>query len=104
MSTATLWWVILGCILVTAAIKAVGPVALGGRQLPRRARGVVALAAPALLTALVATSLFSSGRQWSVGVEAVGVGLAAVLLWFRASLLVAAGVAVGTTALLRALL
>jgi branched-subunit amino acid transport protein len=44
-----------GCAVVTFAIKAAGPVALGGRELPRWFTGIVVLLAPALLTALVVT-------------------------------------------------
>jgi hypothetical protein len=41
-----------GSALVTALIKAVGPVALGGRDLPLAFSRVIALMAPALLAAL----------------------------------------------------
>ncbi|MEA2229210.1 MAG: hypothetical protein QOF04_2840, partial [Solirubrobacteraceae bacterium] len=47
--------VIVGCALVTFVIKAAGPVALGGRELPIWFTSVVVLLAPALLAALVAT-------------------------------------------------
>lgn len=97
------WAVILGCIVVTAAIKAAGPVALGGRALPAAFTGVIALMAASLLAALVVTSLFADGPRWQVGADAVGVGAAAVLLWRRQSLVLAAVVAVAVTAGLRAL-
>ena len=41
--------------IATVAIKAVGPVALSGRRLPRRLFSMVELLAPALPAALVAT-------------------------------------------------
>jgi Branched-chain amino acid transport protein (AzlD) len=47
-------WVTIGALCVgSIAIKAAGPVVLGGRELPARAADVIALVAPALLTALV---------------------------------------------------
>jgi xanthine dehydrogenase YagT iron-sulfur-binding subunit len=58
---------IAGCALVTAAIKAAGPVALGGRELPRRFIAVVTLLAPALLAALVATQALANGRTLGIG-------------------------------------
>jgi hypothetical protein len=47
-------WATIGVLCVgSIAIKAAGPVALGGRELPARAAAVIALVAPALLSALV---------------------------------------------------
>jgi branched-subunit amino acid transport protein len=51
----TLWVAILGVALASAAIKAMGPVLVGGKELPPSAGAVIALLAPALLTALVVT-------------------------------------------------
>ncbi|MGQ0608933.1 MAG: AzlD domain-containing protein, partial [Chloroflexota bacterium] len=48
------WVIVLAVGTGTIAIKAAGPVLLGGRPLPERVQGVVALLAPALLAALVA--------------------------------------------------
>ena len=100
----TIWWVVLGCIVTTAAIKAAGPVALGGRELPDWFRRLVAVAAPALLSALVAVSIFSDGQRWSVGAQTVGVAAAALVLWRRGSIVLAVAVAVAVTAGLRALI
>ena len=98
-----LWWLILGLAVVTAVIKAAGPVALGGRALPAWFGRVIALMAAALLAALVVTSTFADGQRWAVGAHTVGVALAGVLLWRGRSLVLAVAVAVVTTALLRAL-
>ncbi|MCD9199158.1 AzlD domain-containing protein [Aeromicrobium wangtongii] len=100
--TATIWWTIAGCALVTAVIKAIGPVALGGRDLPPRLVGVIALMAPALLAALVLTSTFAVGDEWRIGASTVGVAVAGVILWRRGPLLLAVVTAVAVTALLRA--
>jgi len=99
----TIWWVVLGLIAVTAIIKAAGPVALGGRDLPGWFLRLVAVAAPALLSALVVTSVLADGQRWSVGADTVGVAAAAVVLWFRGSVVIAVAVAVAVTAGLRLL-
>src|SRR6185369_12500222 len=57
-------WVTIGLLTVgTVAIKAVGPVVLGGRDLPPRLNGVVARLAPALLAALVVVETFGRGHE-----------------------------------------
>ena len=55
---ADAWALVLLLIVTTAIIRASGPVVLGGRELPPRLLGVVALLAPALLAALVMTETF----------------------------------------------
>lgn len=102
LSGAELWWLILGCILVTAVVKAAGPVALGGRQLPAWFARVIAFAAAALLPALVVTSVLADGQRWAVGADTVGVLVAGVLLWRGRSVVLAVAVAVAVTAFLRA--
>ena len=99
----TIWWLILGLILSTAAIKAAGPVALGGRELPDWFRRLVAVAAPALLSALVAVSVLAEGQRYSVGAQTVGVAAAGLVLWRRGSIVIAVAVAVAVTAGIRAL-
>ncbi|QWC84209.1 AzlD domain-containing protein [Nocardioidaceae bacterium] len=99
----TIWWVVLGCILTTAVIKAAGPVALGGRELPPWFRALVASAAPALLAALVAVAVLSDGQRWSAGADTVGVAAAGLVLWRRGSLVGAVVVAVAVTAGIRLL-
>lgn len=101
--SSTVWQVIGACALVTAAIKGVGPFALGGRDLPPRLVGVVALLAPALLTALVVTQAFADGDRIALGEDTVGVAASGVVLLRGGSVLVAVGVAAGVTAGLRLL-
>ncbi|MCW2997342.1 MAG: branched-chain amino acid transporter [Solirubrobacterales bacterium] len=101
MSTAFAWQVIAALSLVTAAIKGVGPLALGGREMPPRLIGVVALLAPALLAALVVTQALANGRHVGIGADTVGVAASGVALWRGAGILVAVGVAAGVTAGLR---
>jgi uncharacterized membrane protein len=100
--TAT--WITIALLTVgTVAIKATGPVALGGRDLPPRLSGVVARLAPALLAALVVVETF--GRDQSLGVNESAVGLlaAAVALAARLPMIVVVLIAAVVTAGLRAL-
>ena len=99
----TIWLVIAGLALTTALIKAAGPVVFGGRQPGEAFLRVVAMMAPALLAALVVTSLFADGRRLDVGIEVVGVAIGGLLLWRGRSVVLAVVVAVAVTAALRAL-
>ncbi|HWF35889.1 MAG TPA: AzlD domain-containing protein [Solirubrobacteraceae bacterium] len=101
MSTA--WALVAGCAVVTFAIKAAGPIALGGRELPRWFASVVALMAPALLAALVATHTLATGRRLTVGAPTVGVLVAALVMRLTGSIAWCVISAALTTALLRAL-
>lgn len=100
--TATIWWTIAGCTVVTAIIKGIGPVALGGREIPPRFSGVIAFMAPALLAALVVTNTFALGDEWTVGTHTVGVAVGGLILVRRGPLVLAVAAAVAVTALLRA--
>jgi branched-subunit amino acid transport protein len=95
--------VILGCAAVTFAIKAAGPVALGGRDLPDRFTGVIALLAPALLAALVVTHTLADGDELAVGANTVGVVAAGLVAWRTGSIIACVVVAAVVTAALRAL-
>ena len=97
------WIVVVVVGVATIAIKALGPVLLGGRQLPERVTGVVELLAPALLSALVATQALAVGRSLVIDERLLGLGAAAVLLWRRAPVIVVIVAAAGVTALARGL-
>ncbi|WP_435744315.1 AzlD domain-containing protein [Nocardioides sp. SYSU DS0663] len=103
MTGTGVWAMVLGLAVVTAAIKAFGPLLLGGRVLPPSVTAVVALLPPALLAALVVTTVATEGRGFAVDARVVGVAAAGVLLWLRCPLLVAVLVASGVTAAVRAL-
>ena len=98
-----LWAVIAGCAAVTFAIKATGPVALGGRDLPPRLSRVIVLMAPALLAAFVVTQALADGERLHVGADTAGVAAAGLVVWRGASVLPAVTIAVAVTAALRAL-
>jgi branched-subunit amino acid transport protein len=100
MSSA--WVLVGGCAVVTAAIKAAGPVALGARSLPRWFSGVVALLAPALLAALVVTHALANGRHLAVGANTVGVLASALVMLRTKSVAWCVLSAAAVTALLRA--
>ena len=95
------WLIVLGVGIGTMAIKAAGPVLLGGRALPPRVGGVVALLAPALLAALVVSASVSSGSQLVADARLIGVGAAAAALVLRAPILVVVLVAAAAAALAR---
>ncbi len=100
--TSTIWLTIIGATIVTALIKAFGPVVMGGRRLPPRVAGVIMLMAPALLAALVVTSVLADGDKLHVGADFVGVTVGgALMLWTRAGVLTAVLVAAGLTAAIR---
>jgi len=97
------WLVVVAVGIGTIAIKAAGPVLMGGRPLPERARGVVALLAPALLAALVATNTFGSGQQLVADARLIGVAVAALALLLRAPVLAVVVVAAAAAAVSRLL-
>lgn len=97
------WLVVVLCGAATAAIKAAGPVLLGGRELPAGVRGVIALLGPALLAALVAVNTVGDGRALTLDARVLGVAAAAVAIWRRAPILLVVVVAAAVTALARAL-
>lgn len=102
MSTGMAWALIAGCAAVTFAIKAAGPIALGGRDLPVWFSRIVTLLAPALLSALVVTQALADGEHIAVGADTAGVATAGVLLWRGVSIAIAVVVAAAVTAGLRA--
>jgi branched-subunit amino acid transport protein len=98
-------WLVVGLVGVgTIAIKAIGPVLLGGRPLPERLSSVIELLAPALLGALVAVQTFGNGQALAVDERVLGVAVAAIAIWRKAPLLLVVILATVTTAFARALL
>ena len=95
------WVVVVAVGLGTIAIKASGPVLLGGHPLPDRVQGVVALLAPALLAALVATNTFGDGQRLVVDARLIGVAVAAVAIVLRAPILGVVVVAAAAAAIAR---
>jgi branched-subunit amino acid transport protein len=100
---STTWIVVLGAGAGTLLIKGLAPAVLGGRALPQRVAGVMALLAPTLLAALIVTNTFATGRELVLDSRAAGLGAALVAVLLRAPVLVVIVVAAGTAAGLRAL-
>lgn len=98
---SALWVAIVAVTLASAAIKAAGPILVGGRELPPRANAVISLLAPALLAALVVTETFGDDGHLVLDERALGVGVAAVALALRAPVLLAVALAALVTALAR---
>lgn len=95
------WVTIGGLAVATAAIKAAGPLALGGRTLPPPLVLVISLLAPALLAALVATQTFADGKSLVIDARAAGVAAAAAAIALRAPLVVTIVAAALVTAAVR---
>lgn len=92
MSEAAVVILLVGA--ATVALKAAGPVFVGGRDLPARLTGAVGLLAPAVLSALIAVQVFGGDRQLELDKRALGL-LAAAL---RAPVLVVVVAAAAVTA------
>ena len=97
------WLVVLLVGAATIALKATGPVLLGGRRLPVSLTGMVALVAPVLLAALVVTQTVGGDGELALDARLAGVGAAAVAILARAPLPAVVVLAAATTALARLL-
>ena len=95
------WIVVVLAGASTVALKAVGPVVLGGRTLPPRLAGVVELLAPAVLAALVVTQAVGGERQLALDARLAGLAAAAAALALRAPMLAVVVVAAVVTAAVR---
>ena len=96
-----IWITIVVVALLSAAIRAFGPILVGGRELPPSMGAIIALLVPAVLTALVVTQTFGKDGRLVVDEKAIGVAVAAVALALRAPVLLAVTLAVVATALAR---
>jgi branched-subunit amino acid transport protein len=97
-------WVTIGAVAVVGfAIKAAGPVLVGGWPLPGWATAIIALLAPALLSALVLVDTFAKEQSLVIDARAAGLAAAALALVARAPMLVVVVGAAAATAGVRAL-
>ena len=97
------WLVVVLVGAATIALKSIGPVLLGGRELPPRVASLIGLLAPALLAALVAMNTFGAGRSLVVDERVLGVAAAGVAIWRRAPVLLVVVIAATVTAVTRAI-
>jgi branched-subunit amino acid transport protein len=100
---STVWMVVIVVGLATVALKATGPVLLGGRELPKPVASVVALLAPVLLAALVVTQTVGGDNELVLDARLAGVGAGAAAIAARAPLPAVVVVAAAATALVRLL-
>jgi branched-subunit amino acid transport protein len=95
------WLVVVSVGAATMAMKAAGPVLLGGRKLPRPVIRAIRLLAPALLAALVVVQAMGGDREIVLDQRLVGLGAAFIALLLRAPLVVVVLAAASSTAILR---
>ena len=100
MSTA--WIIVLAVGAATIAIKAAGPLVLGGRQLPEPVLSVIALLPASLLAALVAVLTFQADGGLVVDARVIGVAVGAVAIWRGVPVLLVVILAGAATAIARA--
>ncbi len=87
----------------TYALKATGPLLLGGeRELPPTVTRLALLLPAPLLAALVATSAFVADQRWVFDERAAGLAVAGLALWKRLPFVVVIILAALTTAAVRA--
>lgn len=95
------WLVVAAAGAGTAALKAAGPMLLGHRPLSPRTQRMLALLAPALLSALILVQVLGSEDGVVVDERLLGVAAAIVAAAFRAPIWGTVGVAALVTALAR---
>ncbi len=100
MSTTVI--VLVGLSVGTFALKAAGPLLLGGRTLPSPIDRISQQLPAALLASLVVVSTVADGRSLVLDARVVGIAAAGIALWRRAPFVVVVVVAVATTAAARA--
>ena len=98
------WTAVLIVGAGTIALKASGPVLLGGRTLPDAVARVLEMLAPAMLAALVVTQFVAGDRELVLDESLGGIAAAGVAIALRAPILVTVVVAAVVTALLRLVL
>jgi branched-subunit amino acid transport protein len=98
------WATVILIGLATFAIKAAGPLLLGGRELPPRLQGMLDHLPPALLAALIVTQALGDEVRLALDPRLLGLAAAAVALAVRAPVLLVLVAATATTALARLLL
>lgn len=102
MTSAEKAWLTVGlCVATTVAIRAFGPMAVGGRPIGPRITRVLALLPPALLAALVVTETVIEDGALDVDARLAGVAAAGLVVWRNGSAVAVVLVAATVTALLR---
>jgi branched-subunit amino acid transport protein len=96
------WAALLALCGVSYALKAVGPLLAGGRQLGPGMRRALELVAVPMLAALIVVQTLGDGRRLVLDARVPALAVAALLAWRRAPFLVVVLASAATAALLRA--
>jgi branched-subunit amino acid transport protein len=96
------WAALLALAGAAYALKALGPVFAGRREIGPGLRGVLDVVAVPLLAALIAVQTLDGGQRIVLDARVPALGVAALLVWRRAPFLVVVVAAAATAALLRA--
>jgi branched-subunit amino acid transport protein len=97
------WAALIGLGCAAYALKALGPLLLGEREVRPDVAGVLALLSIPLLAALVLVQTLDGGERLVADARLPALGVAAVLVWRRAPFLMVVLAAAATAAALRAL-
>lgn len=100
--TDVTWLLVIVLGVGSFTCKVLGLVVIGARRLPPVVDRCLVLIPAALITALVVKDTFSVGQDLVLDARAAGVGMAVVLAWRRAPLVVVIVVGAAVTALVRA--
>jgi uncharacterized membrane protein len=98
---STVWIVVVAVGAATVALKAAGPVLLGGRTLPPRTLALVEVLAPVMLAALVVTQAVGGDEELVLDERLAGLAVAGAAVLLRAPLLLVMALAAVAAALLR---
>ena len=96
------WPAILALAAASYALKALGAVLIGDREIRAPVRAVLDLAPVPLLAALILTQTVATAGAYAVDARLPALGVAGLLVWRRAPFLVVVVAAAATAALLRA--
>jgi branched-subunit amino acid transport protein len=96
------WIALLGLAAAAYALKAIGPVLAGQREVRPGLAQVLDLVAVPLLAALIVVQTLDGGGRLVADARIPALGVAALLVWRRAPFLVVVLAAAATAALLRA--
>lgn len=95
------WTFILSLAAVAYGFKLLGAVVIGQRSMPLAVQRCLLLIPAALLSALIAKDVFTSGKEIVLDARVPGLAVAALLSWRKAPFAVIVLAGVGSTALLR---
>ena len=93
------WTPLLALCAVSYALKAIGPLLVGGRVLGSQVRRALDLIPVPLLAALILAQTLGDGHRLVIDARLPALGVAAILVWRRAPFLLVVLAAAATAAL-----